>query len=194
MVQIAKNGSEVAQRFSTEGYPKTDIRFWQKAIFRRTYRKDGQNFLVSHYSARVQHRGRRAFFALEGQGLNRAAAAERAREIYLFLLANGWDATFAKYKPSPIKSAEGACSIVGDLVDQIKATGASRGRTLENYIRSFRHIVADIFAIRGGTSKYDYRSGGRAAWIERVNSVRLIEITPVPVQKWKKDFLISISP
>jgi integrase len=179
----------VAQRASAEGYPKTDVRYWQKTIFRRTYRKDGQGFLVSHYSARVQYGGRRAFFALEGQGLNRAAAADHAREIYLFLLANGWEATLAKYKPSPIKSAEGACSTVGDFIDQIKATGASRGRTLEDYIRSFRHVVADIFAISGGTSKYDYRGGGRAEWIKRVNAVRLIEITPVRIQKWKKDFV-----
>jgi integrase len=189
MVQITKNGSEVAQLTSSKGCPKTDVRYWQKTIFQRTYRKDGQNLLVGHYSARVQHGGRRAFFGLEGQGLNRAAAAERAREIYLFLLANGWEATLAKFKPSPLKSVQGACSTVGDLIDQIRATGAGRGRTLEDYIRSFRHIVADIFAIPGGTSKYDYRSGGRALWIERVNAASLVEITPVLVQKWKKDFL-----
>jgi integrase len=189
MVQVTKNGSEMAQRPPSDSYPKTDLRYWQKAIFRRTYRKGGQNLPVGHYSARVQQSGRRAFFALEGQGLNRAAAAERAREIYLFLLANGWEATLAKYKPSPVKSVEGACLTVGDLIDQIRATGDGRGRSREDYIRSFRHIVADIFAISGGTSKYDYRGGGRTVWIERVNDVRLVDIAPVLVQKWKKDFL-----
>src|SRR5260370_4261420 len=132
MVQITKNGSEVAQLASSKGYPKTDVRYWQKRIFQRTYYKDLQSLLVGHYSARVQHGGRRAFFALEGQGLNRAAAAERAREIYLFLLANDWEATLAKFKPFPLKSIQGACSTVGDLIDQIRATGAGRGRTLED--------------------------------------------------------------
>jgi integrase len=189
MAQNKKNGSEVAQRTRSEGYPKTDVRYWQKAVFQRTYRNDAQSLQVGHYSARIQFEGRREFFALEGQGLNRAAAAERAREIYLFLLANGWEATLAKYKPSPVSSVQGACSTVGDLIDQIKATGGGHGRTLEDYIRSFRRIVSDIYAIEGGNRKYDYRSGGRTEWIERVNAVRLDEITPVLVQKWKRDFL-----
>jgi integrase len=189
MVQVAKNGSEMAQRTPSESYPKTHVRYWQKTIFRRTYRKGGQNLFVGHYSARVQHGGRRAFFALEGQGLNKAAAAGRAREIYLFLLANGWEVTLAKYKPSPVKCVGCTCSTVGDFIEQIKATGAGRGRTIDDYIRSFRHIVADIFEIPRGTSKYDYRGGGRAQWIERINAVRLAEITPVLVQKWKRDFV-----
>jgi hypothetical protein len=45
--------------------------------------------------------GRRERFPL--YTLNRAAAAARARDIYLFLVANGWEAALARYrKPKTI--------------------------------------------------------------------------------------------
>jgi hypothetical protein len=46
---------------------------------------------------------------------NRAAAAARARDIYLHLAANGWETTLAKFKP---KSSPSAVRIltVGDFI------------------------------------------------------------------------------
>jgi hypothetical protein len=178
----------VAQPSSLVGFPKTDVRYWQRTIFQRTYRKAGQKCQVQYYSARVQLNGRREFFALERQGLNRACAAEGAREIYLFLLANGREATLAKYKPLPSSTGK-PIATVGDLVREVKAASTGRGRTLEDYLRSFRRITADIFEIEGGTAKYDYRSGGRRNWLERIDRLKLEEITPSLVQKWKVDFL-----
>ena len=188
MIRNKESGSEVAQQSSLIGFAKTDVRYWQRAIFRRTYRQAGRKCQVQHYSARVQHNGHREFFALEQQGLNRASAAEAAREIYLFLLAHGWEATLAKFKPSPSNMAKPVYT-VGDLIREVKAASSGQGRTLEDYFRSLRRITADIFQIDGGTAKYDYRNGGRRNWIERIDRVKLEEITPELVQKWKIDFL-----
>ena len=186
MVRSTKSGSEVAQ--SAGRFAKTDVRYWQRAIFQRTYREAGRKCRVQHYSARIQFNGRREFFALEQQGLNRASAAEAAREIYLFLLAHGWEATLAKFKPSPGNIAKPVYT-VGDLIREVKAASSGQGRTHEDYCRSFRRITADIFQIDGGRAKYDYRNGGRQNWIERIDRVKLEEITPELVQKWKIDFL-----
>jgi integrase len=49
--------------------------------------------------------------------------------------------------------------------------------------------VADICGIEGGKSKYDYRTGGREAWLKKVHGVRIVAITPAEVQKWKLRFL-----
>ena len=46
---------------------------------------------------RVQHGGRREFFGLNTT--NQDAGAIKARDIFTFLKANGWDATLAKFKP-----------------------------------------------------------------------------------------------
>ncbi len=44
----------------------------------------------------MQHAGQRDFFPL--QTSNKAAASTKARDIYIFLAANGWEATSARHK------------------------------------------------------------------------------------------------
>src|SRR6266446_521312 len=72
----------------------------------------------------------------------------------------------------------------------ILTSGLTRGTTItDNYLHGanphmdeyacrFRHIVAGIFQIEAGTEKHDYRTGGRQAWAEKVDSVKLADITP----------------
>jgi hypothetical protein len=43
-------------------FAKTDVRFWQDRLFRETYRKNGALRETSHWSARIQHAGRRERF------------------------------------------------------------------------------------------------------------------------------------
>jgi hypothetical protein len=87
---------------------------------------------------------------------NRAAAAARARDNYLHLATNGWETTLARFKP---KSGQAAVRIVtvGDFIGEVKANCPKRGRTLDDYIRCFRHIVADIFEIRRGNREVRLR-------------------------------------
>ncbi len=80
-------------------FSKTDVRFWQESIFRKGYTREGQRKYTTEWYARMQHDGRRDFFPL--QTPNKAAAAARARDIYLSLLINGWEPTLAKYKKGP---------------------------------------------------------------------------------------------
>jgi hypothetical protein len=77
-------------------FSKTDVRFWQDRPSCETYRKNGRIHETSHWSARIQYEGRRERFPLYTP--NKAAAATRARDIYLFLLANGWEPALAKYR------------------------------------------------------------------------------------------------
>jgi hypothetical protein len=82
-------------------FSKTDVRFWQDHLFRETYRNKGRLCQTSHWSARIQHEGCWKRFPLYTP--NRAAAAARARDIYFFLVATGWEAVLARYrKPKTI--------------------------------------------------------------------------------------------
>jgi hypothetical protein len=122
-------------------YSKADLRFWQDAVFRHVRRASEKTYEDSDYSVRMQHKGRRAMFAL---GIpNRASAAARARDIYFYLSANGWEKTFAKFKPKTAKVSNQPVT-VGDLISEVKARSSKRGRTLDDYIRCFRRIVADV--------------------------------------------------
>jgi integrase len=170
------------------GHSKTDIRYWQSRVFSPVYRRPGENerIPVAHLAARVQFRGRRETFALATR--NREAAAAKAREIYCFLIGNDWDATLAKYKPGTLRE-QGEIKTVGDFIREIRVTTTSRSRTVEDYCRCFRQIVSESFNIKGGVKRYDYRSGGRDKWLQRVDAVDLVKVTPELVQKWKISFL-----
>ena len=147
--------------------------------------------LTKAWAMKVAHEGRRSSFSLGTP--NKAAAAAKARDIYLFLAANGWEAALARYKKAKPILREGNIErpiTVGEFLDEVFRT-ASNQRTVEGYAKSFRQIVSESFGLATGTDKYDYRHGGQSKWLEKVHSVKLAEMTPARVQEWKRSFLAS---
>jgi len=171
-------------------FSKTDVRFWQDRLFRETYRSNGRKCETSHWSARLQHDGRRERFPLYTP--NKAAAAAKARDIYLYLAANGWEATLARYrKPKIVQEPKNDRPVtVGEFLDEIFRTASNR-RTVEGYAKSFRQIVSQSFGLATDTDKYDHRYGGQSKWLEKVHSIKLAEMTPSRVQEWKLSFLAT---
>ena len=176
----------VTKRSPRPRFARSDIRYWQKVVFQHVrYRKDRADE-SKHFSVRLQFAGRREEFNL--RTANRIVAARKARDIYEHVKVNGWAATLVKFKLGPEQKDDGIIQTVGEFIGAIYATTASRGRTLSEYIRSFRRIVAGAFRI-DDPKKYDYRKGGRIGWLERIDSIALEKITPQLVQSWKIAFL-----
>jgi len=175
------------------GRPKTDVRYWEQKIFRDAYTRDGIRVAVSDWSVRIQHFHRRETFQLGTP--NRAAAAAKAKEIFFCLKGNGWEEALRRFKPEaakPAKPAEPSQSTeatVGDLIREAQSLAGVRPRTFADYAKSFRKIVAEISGIDGSRVKFDPHTGGRQKWVEKIDSVKLAEITPEKVQKWKLQFL-----
>jgi integrase len=137
----------------------------------------------------MQHDGRRDFFPL--QTPNKAAAAARARDIYLSLLVNGWEPTLAKYKKGKVvvSAQNGEQQLtIGQFLDAIFQT-ATNQTTVEGYAKSLRQIVSDIFGFSAGPEKHDYRKGGLQKWLASVHNIKLAEVTPARVQEWKRSFV-----
>jgi hypothetical protein len=170
-------------------FSKTDIRFWQGAVFRRPYTVDGERYLTKEWYARIQFRGKRQFFSLSTP--NKAAAAAKARDIYLSLVASGWEATLARFKAAKtvalVEQGRQPCT-VGEFLDEVRRT-ASDQRTVEGYAKKFRQIVSEIFELSDGQEKHDYRLGGVGKWLDKVHYIKLAEVTPARVQRWKQSFL-----
>jgi integrase len=61
--------------------------------------------------------------------------------------------------------------------------------TVNSYARALRRIASDLEGIECGSQKFDYQSGGYSEWVQKVNAIRLSEITPARIQEWKKSFL-----
>ncbi len=156
--------------------PKKLLRYWEEAIYQRG---SGGKWWIQ-----IQHEGRRERFTLGTRV--RAAAAEKAREIYQSLLATGWDDVLAVYRPEKIVKRE---PTFGDFEDEVKSKADLKAETCEGYFKSLRQIAADIFAIDGGRAKYDYRQGGREKWLTQIRAIRLADWTPAKTQAWKRAFL-----
>jgi integrase len=182
-----KSVQEVSkQRPSAGNHGKTDVRYWREAVLQPSYTRNGALRKLNHYAVKLQFAGRRETIRLETA--NREIAAQKAREIYLNLRSNGWDETLQKFKPKSAWSSS-AATTVGEFCEKVQSVWSGKPKTLGDYIRAFRKIVSDIFEIDGGNAKFDYRAGGRESWVQRVDRIKLREITQDRIQKWKVDFL-----
>jgi integrase len=178
-----KSGQEVAKH----GFGKTDVRHWYDAIFKPEYRRNGQTLKVEDWAARIQWRGRRETFNLKTP--NKTAAAAKAKEIYTTLVGVGWDAALEKFKPEMQRKA---VSVVGDFLSELRGHWSGKPKTFEDYCRSFRTILSQIFGVKGGREKFDYVNGGRDAWVAKIDRIKLADVTPDKVNKWRIAFVKKV--
>jgi integrase len=175
-----KSGEEMAKRH----FGKTDTRYWQDVIFKPTYIKDGKKLNVKNWAVRMQWRGKRESFNL--QTLNGSAAAAKAKDIYTMLVGAGWPATLAKFKP---EMQPKAVATVGDFLQELRENWSGKPKTFEDYRRSFYTILSQIFDIKGGKEKFDHVNGGRDAWVAKIDRIKLAQVTPDRVNKWRIAFV-----
>jgi integrase len=171
--------SKTKPKISQAPRSKTHVGYWEQVIFQR---RPGGN-----WCAQIGYGGRQQKISLRTPV--KSAAAARARDFYLALITKGWSEALAELKPERMPIPPADASTVGDFLEELKATADIRPKTLEGYAVALRKIVADAFAIDGGKAKFDYRSGGRQKWIDRVHAVKLTALTPEVVQKWKRAFI-----
>ena len=139
----------------------------------------------------MKHQRREAWFNLETA--NQAVAAIKARDVYVSLVSVGWDATLARFKPSPLVKAE-ICTL-GEFLDDVLARGHLSERTVRIYATKLRKIVADIAKVDAGArgkaknAKFDYVNGGREAWLEKVNGRSLAVLNIDSVTAWRNTYV-----
>jgi integrase len=165
--------------------PKTHQDHWFSKLKKRSYlTPDGKTEIeIPTWQVRLFHAGKEGWFNLGTA--NQAAAAVKARDIYVFLKANGWDAALLKFKPDS-NVAPRLNLTVGDYLAAVKVTGYLRLRTFLNYQTGLRTIVSEAFGVKSDDSKYDYRHGGNKKWGERVDGIRLERVTPARVIEWQQ--------
>lgn len=183
-----ESGPEVAQTVAQTSAQKirhagkSHVDYWAPRLQKRSFLgRDGVQVEVPEWYVRIAHLGRREWF--NTGSANRAAAAEKARRIYLSLIAKGWQATLDEFKPDMQVSKDG-CT-VGGFLDQVKAVSGLKPVTYEIYAKKFRSLVAGVFGIKGGKAKHDYVNGGHREWLDRVCAVRLDRLTPDRINNWK---------
>ncbi len=169
--------------------PKTHKDYWKSRVEKLIYegRKTKEKVVAGEYSIRLYHKGRREYFPLNTS--NKATAATKAKEIYTFLIANGWSGALAEYKP---KEETADVSTVGDLVAKATKNAEVRPLTLRQYIGALRKVVGSINGINSD-DKSKYRPGG-SDWQVKVDKVELSTITRDKVVTWKKAQTKGLTP
>lgn len=188
------------------GRAKTDARYWQSKVFRPSYVRGGRKFENRSYAARIAWNHRRHTFSLGTS--NAENAAKQAARIFSSLLVDGWESTLAKFAPS-YAPKPARIGTIGEFIEAAQSVADVKPRTLADYARALRLIVAEAFEVdpmirvmvrrridgkvreieKLKDARCDYRGGARDAWLGRVNKVPLSRLTPTEVRRWKLAYI-----
>lgn len=182
-IQETLGGTERGQNLTAKA-GKTQVTYWKSRIRKRTFQRGGKTIQIPDWQVRLKHAGGDGWFNLHTQ--NADEATRQARDIFVFLVANGWDAANAKFKPKPKEFPDSPT--VGEFFAAVKKNVRFTPRTFASYCRKFRTIVADMFAIEV-PQKQKFNPRLSHLWREKVEQVKLSEITPKRVEQWRRDFI-----
>lgn len=161
---------------------KTHVNYWKKHLLRNSFTRDGELHEVAEFCVKIQHLGRRQTFSLGTD--HRETAATKAREIYLTIIAKGWDAAQTLFNPGMLVRKDDPT--LGEFFAEVQAKAGLSAKTFRNYASAFRTIAsASAPKLANDQSKYDYRGGGQQQWLTRVDAIKLSAMTPDRVQQWK---------
>lgn len=182
-VSKSKTKTKTAKRV----FAKTDIRYWQTCVFRPSYSGSHDSRQeVLQYHAKMQVQGRREGFALQTN--NKAVAAEKARTIYMEIVTHGWDTALKRFKPQAVRSKT-AIRTVGELVSSAQERTTLHPRTLAEYCSNLRRLVSEAFGISARVGRLSTAGGNHKEWRDRVHAVKLSDLTPDVIERWKRAYL-----
>src|SRR5262249_25772686 len=140
-------------------YPKTDVRYWRTRVFKPVSFRQGQQFESELYAVKFQHSGKR--MALSLYTANAEEAAQKARQLYQELVANGWELLLAKHRPKAPEPTSASGLTFGQYVELVRAKNLIPVKTLEGYLTRLRQIVAEIKGIKKDKRRFVRGGAGR---------------------------------
>lgn len=124
--------------------PKTHQDYWGSRLRKRSYEHRGVRVEIPEWQIRLQHERREQWFNLGTA--NKEQAAGLARDVYIFLKANGWGPTMDKFKPKVEKrdrcSVEEFCEICRRVIPLTESSPSRR--SIESYIYNLRNICDTV--------------------------------------------------
>ena len=166
-------------------WPKSDLRYWTDVVYRPAHQEsNGNSQLSEYYVVRIGFGGRRTTFPLGTP--NKVAAAAKARDIYSFITVHGMNAALARFK----KTVERRNPLtVGQYLAEAQKHLEIKAKTFSAYAAVLRRIAADIADLEPDGTRFDCHAGGREAWRERVDAIKLELLAPKNIRNWRANFL-----
>jgi hypothetical protein len=144
-------------------YPKTDIRHWRKKVVFQTPAS-------RTYSVQLQLARRRTYVNLGTA--NKEEAAALARDFYLDLRANGWEAALARLKGAPMEKSVDVT--IGEYLEAVATKSLFSPKTLQSYAQALRKIAGDITGVVGR---------------EKRDAIKLRTLSPEKIEAWRIEFI-----
>ncbi len=200
--EVSKQSANAAKKAK---WPKTDARHWQGRLFKNSFTRNGVRQETADWCVKIKHQGRRETFNLGTP--NAEAAAVIALRIYRTVQGAGWGACISEHKPEAAPKQPKPATL-GEWMAAVRETAELRPATFTNYSQCLRQIAAEIEDVgdqpalnEDGTpkrdrkrrvvllSRFDYRAGGRDAWVAKVDALPLSVLTAAAVQRWKLEYI-----
>jgi integrase len=172
-------------------FGKDDVRYWKQRLKKRSYAASGEKTTIKEWQVRLYAGRREEWFNLETE--NQSAAAQKARDIYRHLKANGMEDTVATFKPKAVIDAAELVTL-GEYFAAVEQHGFLKSQTLYEYVRRTRQITGDILKYRSRSSKYDYVNGGSTKRRKKIDSCKLSYLTEERISLWKQEFVAKAGP
>jgi len=160
---------------------RTDFRYWLDKVKKPESTSGAKS---PDYSVQIAYRGKRVRFPLRTPVKD--IAANRAKDIYLKIIADGWDAALANEKPTKVATKQPAT--IGTVIEAATRLSSARSESLDTYSKALRRIAGQILKIDGG-KRFDAFKGGNKAWKARVDATPLLALTPSKIVAWKNEAL-----
>ena len=81
------------------------------------------------------------------------------------------------------------CFDSGRFSDRVARSLVGQAKNIRGLLPELPQILSQIFDIKGGREKFDYVNGGRAAWVAKIDRIKLADVTPDKVNKWRIAFV-----
>jgi hypothetical protein len=142
-------------------YPKTDVRYWRERVYKPVTVRGERRVQSEHYAVQLRYRSPRRTLSLSTA--NREEAAQRARRMYLDLVAGGWELLLKNHRPtqaavrSPATERDERAQSVttfGDYINLVRSKHLIATSTLESYVPRLRRIVSEIKGISPSRKRY----------------------------------------
>jgi hypothetical protein len=180
---------------------KTSAKFWEGKVYKLTQTgKNGNETTSTYFYANLCHGNKTARVCL--QTANKLEAAGRAKNAYLLLKSQGWEAMWEVYRVRKNKEEagkqdarhrgeeiteqhrkrDGEIETIGEFVEKVKLVCFVRAKTLHSYVQSLYRIISDVCGIDYGSDKYNHHCGKNLKRIEEIKKIRIDEITPEKIE------------
>jgi integrase len=165
---------------------KTHADYWLKKVFRPTYQADGEKRETGCFSVKIQFAGRRELFPLNTA--NRAEAARKGKQIWISIVANGWNRTLLQYKPQAVYVPPTFVT-VGDYLGYLEKHQLYSPHALYRNTTKFYTALGSMFETNKPRTRFDARRNGLKKWREKLRAVKLADLTPTKIELWKNNYL-----